>query len=496
MEKPPNSKVRTSIIWLALIAVFLGLFLLSSSPDLPRVDFVRFLEEVEAGQVGAIRIESNEVFVENWGGYEYVTLGVVDDALQTRLSEQGVVIRWGPEEKPYRTLLLVGVPLIALLALFLYFLKKQSGMQGNIFELRKSTAKVIEGSKVTFDHVGGCEDAKEALRDVVDFLKNPKRWTDAGVRLPRGVLLEGPPGCGKTLLARAVAGETDAKFYLVSASEFVEMFVGVGAARVRDTFEAAAKSAPAVVFIDELDAVGRRRGSGIGAAHDEREQTLNQILVNMDGFENDAQVVVIAATNRSDVLDEALMRPGRFDRRIAIPPLSRDQRIDVLKIHCAGKPLSDAVSLEEVADKTPGWTGAQLESLANEAGLLAVRRARQGVDADGAVELLPADIDSAWQPRSAREREFDSVDALLVESVTQIARAKGKARVRVTLTLGTVVEGQLVWADASFVKVEAEDGSAAVVAKSQIQSIEALEGTAWADDVAPDRLAGRTSGLA
>ncbi len=492
-----NEKRKTILVWVLLILVFVALFQLTRDEPLESEPFAVFLEHVEAGEVSGVRIESNQIRVSRWDGHDYQTLGVVDDALTQRLSDMGAVVAWGEESKPLRTLLLTAVPLLVLVGLFLYFLKKGAqGGVGNIMTLKKSRARLIEDSKVTFAEVGGCGDAKEQLGDLIDFLKSPDRWNDAGVRLPRGVLLEGPPGCGKTLLARAVAGETDAKFYLVSASEFVEMFVGVGAARVRDMFETAAKEAPAVIFIDELDAVGRKRGSGIGAAHDEREQTLNQILVCMDGFESHDRVVVIAATNRADILDPALLRPGRFDRRIEVPALDREQRAEVLAIHTRTKKLADDVSLDELADRTAGWSGAQLEALANEAGLLAVRRSRsEGLDE---TLLCADDFTRAIVPVDDRGARFDRVDSLIIESTTQLAQATGNAFVRICLMEGTRVEGELLWADAGFLKVRGADGTPTMVPKSMIKTLEATAGTEAADeaDLSPDRWAGAKPDLA
>jgi len=489
---------RTLLIWVALLVVFLALFNLSGSEDRFGVDYETFLADVEAGRVLAVRVHGNEIAVDLYDGTLYQTLGVVDDELTQALSHRGVTLHWGERKRsPLRSALLILVPIVLLVAVFVLVLRRAQGGATNVLALRKSRARLLsEESGVTFADVGGCEEAKAQLGDLIDFLKCPERWRGAGVRLPRGVLLEGPPGCGKTLLARAVAGETDARFYLVSASEFVEMFVGVGAARVRDMFEVAAKEAPAVVFIDELDAVGRRRGSGIGAGHDEREQTLNQLLVCMDGFETNDRVVVIGATNRSDVLDAALLRPGRFDRRLRIPALTRDECVEVLRIHTRSMKLADDVSLEDLAERTAGRSGADLESLVNEAGLLAVRRARSD---EGEPLVLRGDFERALAPDTAGRLRFDQVDAALIESTTQLSQPTGCARVRLTLREGRQLEGELVWADAAFVKVNlGEDGEHAIVPKFQIERLEALDGTdlAAAGDVTPDRWARKLPGLA
>jgi cell division protease FtsH len=488
-------RAKTLVLWCALVALFLGLYELSRDEPRPRAGFDTFLAHLEGGLVAEVRAQDNQIDVDLFDGTRYTTLGVVDDELTRRLSEAGVRVQWGEEKRPLRTLLVTAVPVLVFLALFVYFLRKQQGNAGNVLSLRRSRARLLEGEVgVTFADVGGCEEAKAQLGDVIDFLKHPQRWSGAGVRLPRGVLLEGPPGCGKTLLARAVAGETDAKFYLVSASEFVELFVGVGASRVRDMFETAQKNAPAVIFIDELDAIGRRRGSGIGAGHDEREQTLNQILVCMDGFEAPERVVVIGATNRADVLDAALTRPGRFDRRVHIPPLDREQRQRVLEIHTGTKKLAAEVSLSELAARTEGFSGADLENLANEAGLLAVRRARQ---AGGEPVLGPEDFEQALRPSRERAQRFDQLDALLIESTSQLSQPSGRARVRLTLREGSVVEGDLVWADASFVKLRREgEAGDTIVPKRQIKTLEPLDGTEPAADVTPDAWARRLHDMA
>jgi ATP-dependent Zn protease len=291
-----------------------------------------------------------------------------------------------------------------------------------------------------------------------------------------------------------VAGETNASFFTVSASEFVEMFVGVGAARMRDMFEKASKQAPAIVFIDELDAVGRRRGSGVGSGHDEREQTLNQLLVCLDGFLDHQAVVVLAATNRPDILDQALLRPGRFDRRVRVPTLSRDDRLAVLHVHMKAKPLAADVAFDRLAERTDGYSGADLENLTNEAALTAVRRACQE---NTAPQLRMADFDKAIDATAANNRRFDRLDAVLIESHTQLAEPTGKAMVRAVMVDQSDVEGQVVWADASFLKIRLADESDVIVAKSRIHKIESLPGTEAADrkDVQSDAWASRLPGL-
>jgi len=491
-----KKRLTTLAVWIVLAG---GLFWLFASRNPGKPDRFEgadaFRADVAAGRVAEVRVNNNEVIVALRNGERYYTLCAVDDDLTKQLSEQAVPIRSGEESGAWNYGIIALVSAVVFFLMLAYF-RNRSGGVTNILTLRNTKARLIpEMSKVSFADVGGCEEAKQSLGDVVDFLKDSRRWATAGVRLPRGILLEGPPGCGKTLLARAVAGETKAKFYLVSASEFVEMFVGVGAARVRDTCELARKNAPAVIFIDELDAVGRRRGSGIGSSHDEREQTLNQLLVCMDGFESREPVVVISATNRPDILDPALVRPGRFDRRIRIPELSCAARLEALRIHCKNKKLAADVALEVLAGRADGFNGAQLENLANEAALLALRRAR---DADGRpAELRMDDFLQALLPPAARSRVFNKLDAVLIESTTQLAEPTGRARVRVVLDGNAAVEGELVWADANFLKIRGENAQM-IVPKAQVRRIEALEGTEAADplDVIPDPWARRSSGLA
>lgn len=279
-------------------------------------------------------------------------------------------------------LLPILLPALVIVGFFMYSLKRANQGAMQIFSFSRSNIKLFSPNKdrITFNDVAGLEEAKEELKEVVDFLKNPKKFQDLGARIPRGVLLMGPPGSGKTLLARATAGEAKVPFFHISGSEFVEMFVGVGAGRVRDAFTTAKKAAPSILFIDEIDAIGRERGSGIGGGHDEREQTLNQILVEMDGFDRDTNVIVIAATNRPDILDSALLRPGRFDRRVILDLPDIKEREEILKIHSRGKTFSSSVNLREIAERTPGFSGADLSNLTNEAAILAARRSKKAIE--------------------------------------------------------------------------------------------------------------------
>ncbi|HOE80892.1 MAG TPA: ATP-dependent zinc metalloprotease FtsH [bacterium] len=280
------------------------------------------------------------------------------------------------------TVLPLLIPILVFAGLFYFIMRSAQGMNNRALSFGQTTAKEVDRhkNKITFKDVGGVKEAKEELREVVQFLKQPKKFTDLGAKIPKGILLLGSPGTGKTLLARAVAGEADVPFFSLSGSEFVEMFVGVGASRVRDLFKKAKKSAPCIIFIDEIDAVGRRRGAGLGGSHDEREQTLNQILVEMDGFEPNTNVIVMTATNRPDVLDPALLRPGRFDRQVVLDEPDIKDRYDILKIHAANKPLAKNANLQLVAQRTPGFSGADLANVLNEAAILAAKKNKKIID--------------------------------------------------------------------------------------------------------------------
>jgi ATP-dependent metalloprotease FtsH len=391
------------------------------------------------------------------------------------------------------TLLIVVVVLVAVF----YFLRRLQGTSVNsVFELRKTKARVVEqDNKARFADIGGNQQAVDLLADIVDFFHAPERWTNAGLRIPRGVLVVGPPGTGKTLLARAVAGETQSAFFYTSATEFVEMFVGIGAARIRDTFEKALAQQPAIIFIDELDAIGRRRGSGTGTIHEEREQTLNQLLVLLDGVEQHKRVLVMAATNRPDVLDAALMRPGRFDRVLRLELPSQSERLDILKIHTRNKPLAPSLSLDRVAEQTANYAGADLESLTNAAGLHAVRRTRKADNhAAEAVAITNDDFDRAREEMTKSNRLFNRLDSVLVESVSQFSEPTGRAVARVTFASGNTVEGEVQWMNATHIKLCLSDGSEVIISKEsavQIASIDGADSIPQADFL-PDRWAGRS----
>ncbi len=399
----------------ALLAFFAGLFVLNllisfltgAPPDRTRVPYQPFfLEQVEAGNVAAITSREDSIEGELKQPMRYDPPGedkpVEVDRFETQvpafidrtgltavLTEQEVVInaRAPDAGRSFLASLLLGLlPALVLVGFFVWLSRRQAGRGGVLGGFGKSTARRLEQGgqqRVTFDDVAGIEEAEQELVEIVDFLKNPKRYSRLGARIPRGVLLYGPPGTGKTLLARAVAGEAEAAFFSLSASEFVEAIVGIGASRVRDLFKQAKESAPAIVFIDELDAIGRSRSGGVGGisgGHDEREQTLNQILTEMDGFEPGTNVIVLAATNRPEILDPALLRPGRFDRRIAVQPPDKNGRARILEIHTRTVPLAPDVDLEQIAASTPGATGADLALIVNEAALFAARRGHAAVE--------------------------------------------------------------------------------------------------------------------
>ncbi|RLA84728.1 MAG: cell division protein FtsH [Deltaproteobacteria bacterium] len=375
---------RSLLVWFVIAALTIFLFnSLSPQGGRKELPYSDFLEAVEQGKVVSVTIKGDRVTGVMKDGRGFKTILPPDPEVVPLLRSKGVKIRAKPNETPFlQTFLVNWLPFIFLIGLWVYFMKQMQAGSGKAFSFGRSRIRFFnkeEGRRVTFEDVAGIDECKEEVREIVEFLKDPSRFTKLGARIPKGVLLVGPPGTGKTLLARAIAGEADVPFLSISGSDFVEMFVGVGAARVRDLFAQAKKNAPCIVFIDEIDAVGRYRGAGLGGGHDEREQTLNQLLVEMDGFEFNEGIVVIAATNRPDILDPALLRPGRFDRQIVVPVPDLKGREAILKVHTRKVPLDEDVDLSLIARSTPGFTGADLENLVNEAALLAARKGKDRV---------------------------------------------------------------------------------------------------------------------
>ncbi|MBM6584431.1 ATP-dependent zinc metalloprotease FtsH [Microvirga sp. BT689] len=354
----------------------------TSAPQSEQLPYSAFITAVDQGEIRSVTIQGQEVVAERSTGARVTTYIPQGAGLITQLQQKGVVIKAEPPPQPglLSSLLLSLLPFALMIGLVVWMSHRAMGQQGGggLMSIGKSKAKLLQpGTPVTFDDVAGIDEAKEDLQEVVEFLRDPQKFQRLGGRIPRGVLLVGPPGTGKTLTARAVAGEANVPFFTISGSDFVEMFVGVGASRVRDMFEQAKKNAPCIIFIDEIDAVGRHRGAGLGGGNDEREQTLNQLLVEMDGFEANEGVIIIAATNRPDVLDPALLRPGRFDRQIVVPNPDVVGREKILRVHVRKVPLAPDVDLKVIARGTPGFSGAGLMNLVNEAALLAARRGKR-----------------------------------------------------------------------------------------------------------------------
>ena len=371
---------RNMALWVVILVMILLLItmLRQSEPGPPEKDFTEFLSMVEARQVQKVVIEEGHIRGESIDG-EFISYApVVTEELIKELREAGVEIKAQPkpESSIWRQVVIMWFPLLLFIGLWVFFIRQMQAGGGKAMSFGKSRARLLAENQqqVTFEDVAGVEESKVELEEIIAFLREPKKFTRLGGRIPKGVLLVGPPGTGKTLLGRAVAGEAGVPFYSISGSDFVEMFVGVGASRVRDLFLQGKKNAPCIIFIDEIDAVGRHRGAGLGGGHDEREQTLNQLLVEMDGFESNEGVIMIAATNRPDVLDPALLRPGRFDRRVVVPRPDLRGRLAILNVHTRHVALAEDVDLTVVARGTPGFVGADLRNLVNEAALLAARR--------------------------------------------------------------------------------------------------------------------------
>jgi len=397
---PPSRPLRTVTLWIALtlIAILVIQFYYAARTKEQEIPYSNFLDEIEAGNVKTVEIVNKEVRGELISERTITTDGqqisftkfksyltAEDPELPKLIIEKnpGVIVKSRPEGTPWAGLLITWLPILLIVAFWLFVIRQMQSGGSTAMKFGKSKAKILfdSGPRVTFKDVAGADEAKQELQEIIEFLKDPRKFQTLGGRIPKGALLLGPPGTGKTLLARAVAGEAGVPFFSMSGSDFVEMFVGVGASRVRDLFEQGKKNAPCIIFIDEIDAVGRHRGAGLGGGHDEREQTLNQLLVEMDGFESNEGVILIAATNRPDVLDPALLRPGRFDRQIVVDWPDVRGREGILKVHTRKIPLADDVDIKVLARGTPGMSGADLANMVNEAALLAARRNRKKVTA-------------------------------------------------------------------------------------------------------------------
>ena len=390
-----SDMAKNLILWLVIAVVLMSVFQSfgPSESNGRKVDYSTFLQEVNNDQVREARINGREINVTKKDSNRYTTyIPVQDPKLLDNLLTKNVKVVGEPPEEPslLASIFISWFPMLLLIGVWIFFMRQMQGGGGKgAMSFGKSKARMLteDQIKTTFADVAGCDEAKEEVAELVEYLREPSRFQKLGGKIPKGVLMVGPPGTGKTLLARAVAGEAGVPFFSISGSDFVEMYVGVGASRVRDLFDQAKKNAPCIIFIDEIDAVGRQRGAGLGGGHDEREQTLNQLLVEMDGFGANEGVIMIAATNRPDILDPALMRPGRFDRQVVVNAPDVKGREAILKVHARGKPLAPDVDLSVVAKSTAGFTGADLENLLNEAALLAARR--------GTMSITEAEIEEA-----------------------------------------------------------------------------------------------------
>jgi len=403
---------------LYLLVLIIAVSIISSffQPQVSTVQeftYSQFLNEVEANNVSRVTIVDNSIAGTLIDGTRFSTYAPDDPELINILRSKNIVIEVKPpaELSWWMRLLSSLLPILLIVGIWVFMMQQMQGGGNKVMSFSKSKAKVVDEKvpKVTFKDVAGVDEAKEEVVEVIDFLKNPSKFRKLGAKIPRGILLYGPPGAGKTLLARAIAGEAGVPFFNISGSDFVEMFVGVGASRVRDLFRQAKASAPCIVFIDEIDAVGRHRGAGLGGGHDEREQTLNQLLVEMDGFDQNTEVIVVAATNRPDILDPALLRPGRFDRRIVIDRPDILGREEILKVHLRGKPLAKEVDVKVLARRTPGFVGSDLANLVNEAALLASRKGKNEIgmeELEAAIDRVIAGPERKSRLISEREKEI------------------------------------------------------------------------------------------
>ena len=414
-----NSTVKTALLWVVIIVlVFLLWSLFNTAKGASeQIPFSTFMDRVENGHVEKVTIRGPEIRGEMkatapGGKKEFHATGptTMPDEVFKTLNEKGITLEFEPErDAPFVTALITWAPFLFLIGLWIFFMRQMQAGGNKALSFGKSKAKLLSGSakKVTFKDVAGVDEAKVELHEIIEFLKEPQKFTKLGGKIPKGVLLNGPPGTGKTLLARAIAGEANVPFFSISGSDFVEMFVGVGASRVRDLFEQGKKNAPCIIFIDEIDAVGRHRGAGLGGGHDEREQTLNQLLVEMDGFESNEGVILIAGTNRPDVLDPALLRPGRFDRRVVVDLPDLKGREGILRVHTRNIPLAEDVDLSVIARGTPGFSGADIANLVNESALNAARYDKkkvQMVDFEYAKDKVIMGVERKSMMMSDREK--------------------------------------------------------------------------------------------
>jgi len=416
--------LRNSFIYLLILVAIVAIVftvLQGGGPGKQEQSLTQFIESAKAGEVEKVEVDNSELTYHLTGADEttYKTEMEKGDTVRQILEDAGIEPENFPDiviKKPSQWgnvfgILIQFLPIIFIVAVLFFFLRQAQGSSNQALNFGKSRARMFSGSRpsVTFLDVAGVEEAKEELKEVVEFLKYPEKFAALGARIPKGVLLVGPPGTGKTLLAKAVAGEAGVPFFSISGSEFVEMFVGVGASRVRDLFDQAKRNSPCIIFIDEIDAVGRHRGAGLGGSHDEREQTLNQILVEMDGFDTNTNVIVVAATNRPDILDPALLRPGRFDRQVVLDQPDIRGRKAILEVHSKGKPLDGDISLETLAKQTPGFSGADLANLVNEGAILAARRGKKKItmnEMNEAVDRVIAGPERRSRVISQKEREI------------------------------------------------------------------------------------------
>ena len=422
-----KKNLKNITIYLLIILICISVYLFTSDDAKQQqevsetYEYGNLIASMEAGEIDKISIQPAQndanyyYFVTLTDGTEHTVIGPADYTIVSTMRENGVddvTFQQAEEKSQWGSILISFLPILLLIGLMVYMMNKSQG-GGNVMQFGKSRAKMQTDAskKVTFKDVAGVDEVKEELAEIVDFLKAPRKYTALGAKIPKGVLLFGPPGTGKTLLAKATAGEAGTPFFTISGSDFVEMFVGVGASRVRDLFSEAKKHSPCIIFIDEIDAVGRQRGAGVGGGHDEREQTLNQLLVEMDGFEANEGIIVMAGTNRPDILDPALLRPGRFDRQISVTAPDVKGREEILAVHARNKPLADNVNLKVLAKRTPGFTGADLANMLNEAALLAARKNKKTIemeDCENAVERVIAGPEKKSRAINNREKKLVS----------------------------------------------------------------------------------------